>query len=154
MPYDDHVSANSRHSIYGRKLAIDFNGFIIGPPSDRNATETITTTAPSTLAVGGTSVLLATAAAAYELPTPRAEYVGIQKRIINASTGATVQNVKLPSGNFLVGGSGSVGSTFTTIVLSTRGGMVDLEYLTTALVAVITQTSSLSSGFTAFTTTT
>lgn len=151
MPINDH-KGEYLHSLYGRKLGLDNNGFLIGPPSGRNQTETITTTAPSTLMVGGTSILQATGSAVYELPVPTAALIGVQKRIISNTTGAVSQLVKLTAGNFMsFTGSSQLTNTIT---LSTRGAFVDLEYLSTALVFAGVNSTSTAGTLVSFTTTT
>lgn len=157
MPLDNHAS-DIQHSLYGRQFGLDarklgvFGAQTPGFGGDiRYGTETIASTVPSTLAPAATTILAATATAAYELVPPSASMVGVRKRLIHNSTGAAqAQLVKLTAGNFLT----NTGSSFTTLTMSTRGVVVDLEYLTTALVAAITQISSLTTGFYSYSTTT
>jgi hypothetical protein len=147
MPQDNHNETIS-HSLYGRRFGRDHNGFMTGFPDNKYGTERITSTAPSTLAPGATTFLAATGSAAYELVPPSLVMVGVRKRIVNDSTGAVAQLVKLTAGNFL----SVLGSSATTITLTTRGAYVDLEYKSTALVAAMLQTTSTT--YTALTTTT
>jgi hypothetical protein len=152
MPIDNH-DKDMRHSLYGRRFGIDDRGLIVGTQDIRHGTETVLTTAPSTLAPGGTSLLQATATATYELVPPSASMVGVCKRLVHNSTGAAALLVKLSTaaaagGNFM----SVLGTSANTITLTTRGAYVDLEYITTALVAALLQTTSTS--FTALTTTT
>lgn len=147
MPQDLHGDT-IQHSLYGRKLGLDQNGFLTGHAGAKAGTERITSTSPSTLALGGTSFLAATGSAAYEIAPPSLLLVGVRKRIVNDSTGAVAQLVKLTVGNFL----SILGSSATTITLTTRGAYVDLEYKSTALVAAMLQTTSTT--YTALTTTT
>lgn len=133
MPYDPHDS-QIRHSFYGRRLGFDGNDFLVGHSGERPPTETRTSTGTvsSTLAKGGTSLLSATAAAVFELEPPSAAMVGVRKRVINTSTAAVSQIVKIASGNFL----SVFGSSATTLTMSTRNAMAELEYISTALIAV------------------
>ena len=127
----DHHGSRIKHSIYGRKLGLDHNDFLTGVLDLLPATETVT--AASTLSKGGTSLLSATAVTVYELPPPSSVLIGARKRLINASTAAVSQLVKLTAGNFLT----CLGSTFTTLTITTRPVNVDLEYISTAFVAVL-----------------
>lgn len=143
--YDQHGS-DIQHSFYGRQLGRDVNGMLTGLADYRPATEVVGTTAASTLAKGGTSILSATAPGAYELPAPAANMVGVRKRLFNSSSGN--QLAKLVTGNF----KSILGTSANTITLVSTGSYIDLEYITTALVAAMLQTTSTS--YTALTTTT
>jgi hypothetical protein len=138
------------HSLYGRKLGLDPNGLLTGHPDNKYGTERITSTSPSTLAGAGTSILQATGAAAYELVPPSAMMLGVRKRLFNNSTGAVAQLAKLTVGNFV----SLLGSSHTTLSLTTRGAYVDLEYISTALVAIALQTTSSAISNVSLTTTT
>lgn len=156
MAVDNHGS-DIRHSLYGRMYGLDVRGLgVYGSPAIgyggdlRYGTETITSTLPSTLAPAATSILQATGSAVYELVTPQASMVGVRKRIFNNSTGAVAMLVKLTSGNFIANtGSSAV---FNTISLTTRGTGIDIEYISSNLIAVMGQTTA--AGYFAFTTTT
>lgn len=152
MPIDNH-DKDIVHSLYGRKFGIDNRGFLTGCPDVRHGTETILTTALSTLAPGGTSILQATAAAVYELVPPSASMVGVQKRVIHNSTGAVNQLLKLSTAN---GGSflTQAYSTMNTITMTTRGAYVDLEYISSSLVQVMLQSTSTANNAVGLTTTT
>jgi hypothetical protein len=131
MAIDGH-SKYMRTSIHGRRFGHDDYENLTGAVGRRNGHETLT--AASTLHPGGTSLLNAPSSAVFELPPPAADLVGITKRIISISTGAAPQYVKLTAGNFLVNGQ----STHSVCSLTTRGVAVDLEYITTAFVSVLT----------------
>jgi hypothetical protein len=131
MAIDGH-SKYMRTSIHGRRFGLDDYENLTGAVGRRNGHETLT--AASTLHPGGTSLLNAASSAVFELPPPAADLVGVTKRVIAISTGAAPQYVKLTAGNFLVNGF----SSHNTCSLTTRGTAVDLEYITTALVAVLT----------------
>lgn len=133
MTYDGH-SKFMRTSIHGKRFGIDDNDNLCGNAGYRNGTETLT--ASSTLHPGGTSLLAATVAAAYDLPSPSEELVGTQKRIVGLSTAN--QHVRLQAGNFLTAGQ----TTATVCLLTTRGAAVDLEYISTAFIAVTSRSSS------------
>ena len=159
MAIDNH-GGDIQHSIYGRQFGLDMRKLgVFGSPSQtangfggdlRYGTETIASTVPSTLAPAGTSLLQATASAVYELVTPQASMIGVRKRIFHNSTGAAAQLVKLTSGNFV----SVYGSSQNTLSLSTRGAYVDLEYISSSLVAVNLQTSSTTLNLVTATTTT
>ena len=75
---------NPLHSLYGRKLGLDKDGFLVGHPGARVGVET--STAASTLDNSGTSVLTGTTA----LHTlGGAVAPGVRKTIINASSVST-----------------------------------------------------------------
>lgn len=139
----DHHGSRIKHSIYGRKLGLDHNDFLTGFLDVVPATETVT--AASTLSKGGTSLLAATAVTVWELPPPVTTLIGARKRLINNTTGLS-QLVKLTAGNFQV----NSGTTYTTLTLSGKGVAVDLEYISTALVEVVTPFSTLTTGFASY----
>ncbi len=145
MPIDLHA-AFIRKSFHGNQLGRTDEDHLVGIQGVQHGTETITSTAASTLMVGGTSILMATASGVYTLPVPVAGRVGIPKRLFNNS--AVAQYVKLATGNFVHAAL----SSNNTLQLVARGAMVDLEYLTTALLGVAG--SSQSTAVAAFTTTT
>jgi hypothetical protein len=150
MPLDHHGS-DILHSFYGRQFGLDPNRCLTGMADIKHLTETITSTVATTLAAGGTSVLLATASGVYTIQPPSNRYMlGSLKRIINASTAAVSMLVKLTTGNFL----SAFGSSANTITLSTRGAALDLEYISSALVAVMNVNSSSTAGYFLLTTTT
>lgn len=150
MAQDNHGN-QILHSLKGRQLGLDHRGMIVGAMDRRVGTETITSTAASTLAAAGTSVLKATASAVYELIPPAANMIGARKRLINGSTAAVAMLAKLTAGNFLT----ATGTTNNTVSLSTRSAYVDLEYISTALVAVcVPPTTGLTYSLISFSTTT
>ncbi len=76
-----------QHSLYGRRLGLDKDGFAVGLPGVRIPTETVTTAAAATALTGyGVSVLTGSTAA-YLLAAPGV--AGIEKILINASTLST-----------------------------------------------------------------
>ena len=74
--------------------------------------------------------------------------IGVRKTLISNST-VGIQYAKLTSGNFLV----NRGTSFNTAQLSTNSAVVELEYISTALVAVLNKVST-AAGLTAFSTST
>jgi len=150
MAVDNHNS-QIKHSLYGRLAGLDHRNLaVFGGGDIRYGTETLGTTVASTLAPGGTSILAATAAAVFELIPPSATMIGVRKRLISNTTGAVAQLAKLTAGNFTANGL----TTQNTLTLSTRGVGVDLEYISTALVMLMTPISSLTTPFYSLSTTT
>lgn len=147
MAIDNHAS-EIQHSLYGRLFGLDNRklGIFGGGGDKRYGTETLATTAASTMAAAATTLLTATAPGVYELIPPAASMVGVRKRVINASS--TAQFFKLVTGNF----QSMYGSSQNTVTVSTRA-VIDLEYITTALVAVVMHTSGSTAVFSLSTTT-
>lgn len=120
-------------SIHGRKLGIDHDGFILGHSGDRMPIEN--STAASTLANYGVSVLSGTTSTGWTLNAPPA--VGATKTIINNSSDstATLSIVRSSSGSgvtFL----GSTGAGGVRINLLNNGAAVDLIAISTAIWAM------------------
>lgn len=155
MPIDNH-DKDILHSLYGRRLGIDNRGLLTGLPDIRHGTETITSTVASTLAPAGTSILGATVSGVYDLTPPSASMVGVCKRLIHNSTVAGLAMlVKFSTGNAGLGNFMTLlGTSQNTLSLTTRGTVVDLEYISSAFVSVVALNSTSTSGAVLLTTTT
>lgn len=140
-----------QHSLYGRRLGVDANNYIVGTAGIREGLESASVDG-TTIAANGTTILNnATAASTFNLPPPSVALQGVEKTVIDLSTGTNNQTLKLATGNFLT----SLSSTYTTITFaSTVGaiggrGNVYLQYISTAFVALIGSTGATGSGSTA-----
>jgi hypothetical protein len=91
------------HSIYGRKLALDKDGFAVGTPGVREPVES--STAAGTLANSGVSILSGSTAT---FLLPGAPAPGVRKTIINGSSvsTATMTVTRATSALSIVGSSG------------------------------------------------
>jgi len=137
-------------SIFGRRLGLDSDGFMVGPKQSRvqvegvsSAGSTIVSTAVATpLSNYGVSLVGATAASgttAYILAAPSP---GVRKTLFVPTTGyavviATTDSTGAGAGAFFAS-TGSVTSTYQKITLTGKGAMCDLIGLTTALWGVLT----------------
>lgn len=146
MSINTHAS-NILKSLKGRLIGLDHRNFAVGIAGVRSSIETLST-AGAISPNCRTSVLATTAAAVYTLTTPSASMIGVRKTLISNST-VGIQYAKLTSGNFLV----NRGTSFNTAQLSTNSAVVELEYISTALVAVLNKVST-AAGLTAFSTST
>ena len=135
MAIDGH-SKFMRDSIRGRRFGMDHYNSLVGQHGIRSGHET--STAASTLAPNGTSLLNGASSDVYELTPPAADLIGTQKRVIAVSTSASPMYVKLTAGNFLLDGL----SSHNTCSLTTRGAALDLEYITTGLISVVARPES------------
>jgi hypothetical protein len=91
------------HSLYGRKLGLDKDGFVVGHPGPRDPVET--STAASTLAASGVSILSGSTAS---FTLPGAAAPGVRKTIINGSSisTATMTITRASSALSIVGSTG------------------------------------------------
>lgn len=118
-------------SLHGRQLGLDGKGNLVGQGGIRDGYEAAST--GSTLAPGGLSIFSTTAGGVYELHTPADAMIGQMKTLACTSgTSAAYHYAKLASGNFMT----SAGSSYTTALFSTGGQVLDLQYISTSLVAV------------------
>lgn len=124
-------------SIKGVRFGLDHRDLLVGHAGYRNPQEVVT--AGSTLSAAGTSVLETTAAAVYELIPPSASMRGVKKRVVSNSTAA--HSLSLTAGNF----ASNALSTYTALVLTGVGEAVDLEYISTSIVAVLGATANITS---------
>jgi hypothetical protein len=129
------------HSIYGHKLGVDKDGFLVGPNGLREGVETIT--AASTLDNVGVSVLTGTTLS-HTLggaPAP-----GVRKTIINASTVSTAtMSISRSSTAISFMGSTSTDTVGggTKLSLLNSGSLVELIAISTSVWAPLTIKSTL-----------
>lgn len=140
------------HSLYGRLLGIDKDGFITGlngikvpaiytGPSGSEtlsggAASVTSPTTAQTVAAGGTSIFNATAAKTYSLAAPAA---GVTKRLTNTTTSTAARTITLASGN-IVSTSLSTGQTIT---MTGLGQSAELIGLSTAQYGVVQMSAAL-----------
>lgn len=128
-------------SIFGRRLGLDSNGFILGPNDFRTQVEgvssagsTIVSTAVATsLSNYGISLVGATAASATTAYVLSAPQPGVYKTIFCPTSGYAV----IVTSGANICSTGNAGSTQTTITFAGKGNSVQLIGLTTALWGVI-----------------
>lgn len=120
-----------RHSLYGRKLGLDGNDFLVGEFSgSRIPTEIATTANAATALTGYGASALTGSTAAYLLGPPAA--VGIEKIVVNASTLSTAVMSLVRSGSVAFAGSTANGAaTGVKITLQANGCAVRLVAFTT-----------------------
>lgn len=132
---------NPLHSLYGRKLGIDKDGFLVGHPGERVGVETIT--AASTLDNSGTSVLTGSTAS-HTLGGAAA--AGVRKTIINASSVSTA-TMSITRSSSDVSFLGSTSTDYTgggaKLSLLNSGSAVELIALSTASWAPLSAKSTL-----------
>jgi hypothetical protein len=136
MPIDKYES-QIQHSLYGRKLGLDKEGFAVAVPGVRVPSEF--STAGSTLTNYGISVLSGSTDA-WTLPAPQA--IGIRKTIVNASTLSTatlsvVRSTANGACSFLhTTATGGIANGGTRINLLNVGSAVEMVSISTAVWAV------------------
>lgn len=148
MPINEYKD-QIQHSLYGRKLGLDANGFAVGVPGVRIPTEI--STAPSTMASYGMTAMTGSTGAFWTLGPPMA--AGVEKIVINASSASTavlgiVRSTALGDCSFL--GSTSAGGIASTapgvrITLTACGAAVRLVSVSSAVWAAIGYTGNITS---------
>jgi len=128
--YDSQI----RHSLYGRKLGLDGNDFLVGEFSgSRTPTEIVTTANAATPLTGYGASALTGSTAAYLLAAPAA--VGIEKIVVNASTLSTaIMSLVRSTANgacAFAGSSANGAATGVKITLTANGCAVRLMSFTT-----------------------
>jgi hypothetical protein len=140
-------------TIFGRRLALDSNDFLVGPKGDRVQVEDLTTVA-TTVANHGISVVVATGSSQgpvqHTLPAP---VVGATK-ILALHTTSTGSHQFLSTGAGASIYSASDGTTSGVVNLRHPGASVTLFGLTTAIWKVISVTGSTTLTAVSFTTST
>lgn len=123
-------------SIFGRRLGLDSNDYVVGPRDIRNQVEDLTTV-PTTVAAFGVSRVVNTGSSQgpvqHFLPAP---VVGIQKILLLTST-STGSNQFLSTANGASILAASDGTTKGVVNLIGQGGSVTLEGVTSAIWAVV-----------------
>lgn len=128
-------------SIFGRRLMLDPNDYIVGPRAVRTQIEDLTTVA-TTLAAFGMSRVTATGSSQgpvqYTLPAP---VPGVIKRLALATTSTgSYQFLSTANGASIL--SASDGTTKSVVNLIGQGGVVTLFGVSTSVWQVVTQTGS------------
>lgn len=130
---DPLYASRIRTSIHGRRLGLDDNNMIVGPPALK---EGVTTgSSLGTIPAHGMTNLSATAASTYTLDPP---IVGIVKRLF--CTIATSQGVKTAAATFVT----TLGSSFRRLTFATSGDGAVLYGLSTSQYAVVGLTGAVS----------
>lgn len=127
-------------SIKGRKIGIDFDGYLTGIPDNRvpvmgstGGGSTVVSTATASLVPYGVSLVGSSGtsgATAYTLQSPDP---GVRKVLFNPTTG--VVNIATTLANFI--STGSITSTYANITMAGKGASLELIGITTALWAVL-----------------
>lgn len=127
------------HSIYGHKLGIDKDGFLVGPPGARDGVETVTSA--STLDSAGTSVLTGTT---LSHTLNGAVAAGVRKTIINASSVSTA-TMSISRGTTAIAFYGSTGGYLdgAKISLLNSGSAIELIAISTSAWAPLAGKSTL-----------
>lgn len=135
--------------IWGRRLGLDFDNMLVGPPEHKLGVTTPTTGGTgSPLPAHGITNLNATAATTAYMDAPIA---GIRKTIALTGTG-TSQAVVLNAGNFYT----SAGSSFRRAIFQTTGDFLQFIGITSAIAFVTgwAMGSTVAAGTMSFTTST
>ena len=115
-------------SLHGRRCGLDMNDMSVGEYGSRDPIEVWTAGSTGTgsastaiLWPGGVSIMAATTASTFGLPSPSASYGGVGKTIQFQSTGGQNMSIILSSGNFQT----SASSTYTTLTYTTTGNSLN-----------------------------
>ncbi len=120
--------SNILHSIYGRKLGLNKDGFLISADTD-------TVIESTSVALKNAGISLLSTVGTYSLPPPAP---GLFKNIVTTSTSTGVRTITLSAGNF----QSTAGSSFITYTLAGGGQYLNLLGVSTAVYAVIGTNSS------------
>ena len=129
---------NSVHtSIFGRRLGLDSDDYLVGPKSHKGAVEDLTTSTGTDVLAYGTARVTATGSSQgpvqYNLAAP---VPGVQKVLcLNTTSTGSYQFLSTPNGASIR--SGSDGTTKSLVNLLGQGGAVILQGITTAIWAVV-----------------
>lgn len=127
-------------SIFGRRLGLDSNDFLVGAKDNVKPIETISSTAASqTLVAYGTSIISATNASTDSAlaMTLAAPIPGVEKYLVQTSSSTAGYAITLASGQFISSGS-SAGVTLTSLGANQSMSLVGIStaaYLMTRLVS-------------------
>lgn len=124
-------------SIFGRRLGLDSNDYLVGPKDMRNQVEDITSTVPTSVAAWGLTRILTSGSSQgpvqHTLPAP---IPGLQKiLVLNTTSTGSYQFLSTAAGASIL--AASDGTTKALVNLIGQGGAVTLEALTTAIWAVV-----------------
>lgn len=119
-------------SLYGRRIGLDANDYIVGPPDIRNQIEDISSTVATTISAFGLTEILTSGSSQgpvqHNLPAP---IPGVQKIIgLNTTSTASFQFLSTPNGASIL--TASDGTTSGVVNLKGPGGVVTLEGISTS----------------------
>ena len=113
-------------SLWGRQLALDKDGYLIGMPSMRTAIEDVTGTAGSSMIPYGVTRILTTGSSQCSENTLQAPVIGVTKRIVLMSSSTGCQLVRASGSALFYGCSVSTAGS-TVINFLGRGAEVTLH---------------------------
>lgn len=130
-------------TIFGRRLALDNNDYLVGPSDIRRQVEDLTTVA-TTVAAFGLSRVTATGSSQgpvqYTLPVP---VPGVQKKLsISTTSTASYQFLSTAAGASIL--AASDGTTKSVVNLIGQGGAITLEALSTTIWQVTSSVGGVS----------
>lgn len=136
------LAAQRITSIHGRKLGVDQNGYLVGPPGLRTQVEDQQSTAGTSMPPNGVTRILTTGSSQCGIYTLQAPVVGARKRIVLTSSSTGGQMVKASGSALFYGCSVStIGSTV--IQFLGRGAEVTLEAVSSVAWQLFGSMSSL-----------
>lgn len=124
-------------SLFGRRIGLDNDGYLVGPPGVRQPVmgvtdgSTLVSTASATVPAYGVSMVGSTGTSASTGLALDAPVPGVEKTLINVTTGQAV--VGTTAAGAFICSTGSITSTFGTITMAAKGAVCELIGLTTAL---------------------
>lgn len=130
---DPLYASRMRTSLHGRRIGLDGDNMIVGPPALKAGVTTGTT--GGNVPAHGVTVLNATAASTYTIDEP---IKGVHKII--AVTAATSQAIKTAAATFVT----TLGSSFRRLTFTTTGDGVVLAGISTSQYAVLSLTGAVS----------
>lgn len=136
------LRSQRKTSIYGRRLGLDANDYLVGPPALRKVIEDVSGTAGSSYLPYGVTRILTSGSSQCGIDTLQAPVIGVIKKIFLASSSTGCQLVKASGGALFYGCSvATAGSTV--INFLGKGASVILEAVTTAAWYMFGSQSSL-----------
>lgn len=140
-------------SIWGRRLGLDKDGFVIGQKGPRDQIEDISTTAASSASPFGTTRVLTSGSSQNSQYTLQVMPVGAYKILMQpTSTSTGVQTFTAASG--VAFANSSDGSTSAVISLLGKGAVAMLQAVSSTLIVCLNVTGSSASPLVSFTTST
>lgn len=129
-------------NLFGRRLSLDSNDYLVGPRDLRRQIEDISSTVATTLAAFGITRILTSGSSQgptqHTLPTP---IPGVTKHIVmNTTSTGSVQFLSTANGASIL--AASDGTTKSLVNLLGQGGSVTLQALSSAIWAVVGYTST------------
>lgn len=136
------LRSQKKTSIHGRRLGLDKDGYLVGPPDFRTQVTDEQSTAGSSMPPNGVTRILTTGSSQCGIYTLQAPVIGARKRIVLMSSSTGCQLVKASGSALFYGCSVStIGSTV--INFLGRGAEVTLEAVTSAAWQLFGSMSSL-----------